>query len=204
MLWSGFVKRTLRKEHTPEGSIFWKALKKMTPNLAAESHMVFTLGEQEIRHEHDAKHDVVEACRTFLCDVVDKSCIRDLAMRLGYLPGDVQDSVYEDYDGTKSVRDEKGCVKGTRIKFPDDGPDCEYEALFDKRPMFDALRMAFLVYGDPMSTASTFIRLLREGGIAEHNDFISCLERWIRATARDLVRKSTLLFLCYILMVRLG
>ena len=44
-----------------------------------------------------------------------------------------------------------GLVRGTRVAFPADGPDSKYAALFDARPEFDDLRLAFLVFSDPQS-----------------------------------------------------
>ena len=35
-------------------------------------------------------------------------------------------------------------MRGTRLPFPADGPTCKYAALFDIRPVFDALRDAFV------------------------------------------------------------
>ena len=49
------------------------------------------------------------------------------------------------YDGAVTY------VRGTREPFPMLGPACKYMALFDDRPMFDALRLAFLVQADPHS-----------------------------------------------------
>ena len=44
-----------------------------------------------------------------------------------------------------------GFVRGTRVAFPADGPDSKYAALFDARPEFEDLRLAFLVFSDPQS-----------------------------------------------------
>ena len=53
-------------------------------------------------------------------------------------------------------------VRGTRDAFPVIGPSCKYTALFDPRPVFDALRRAFLVHADPCLRVHTFQRGLKQ------------------------------------------
>ena len=49
----------------------------------------------------------------------------------------------------ESAKSDAGHVKGTLQPFPVDGPSCKYAAIFDTRPAFDALRLAFLLHADP-------------------------------------------------------
>ena len=52
-------------------------------------------------------------------------------------------------------------VRGTRDPFPLIGPTCRYEALFDVRPEFDALRLSFLISADPRQLIETFVTKLQ-------------------------------------------
>jgi hypothetical protein len=100
--------------------------------------------------------------------------VRSLALCLGYIPAaenfcllsraELDQVIVENKrfscdwllpaysEGARGVR----YVRGTREKFPADGPVSKYAALFDKRTCFNALRYAFLVGADPLSTTKRF------------------------------------------------
>ena len=51
-----------------------------------------------------------------------------------------------------------------RTPFPENGPQSKYSALFDSRLMFDGLREAFMIFGDPASKPMTFLGHLQSQG----------------------------------------
>ena len=83
------------------------------------------------------------------------------------------------YEGLLSAMTEDGKVRGTRTDFPVDGPSCKYIALFDRRPIFDHLRKAFLLHAGVESKPSTFLSLLEMLDIErKHRDFADALRGW--------------------------
>jgi len=90
-------------------------------------------------------------------------------------------------EGARSARDEAGNVRGSSGKiFPQNGPGCKYSALFDPNPSFDALREAFMIFGDPNSKADTFVRLLMQQVAGrKHLTFTRNVQTWIAAATSD-------------------
>jgi len=65
------------------------------------------------------------------------------------------------------------------MPFPADGPGTKYDALFDPRPAFDALRDAFMIYADPEARVTTFLQHLQEQVvIAGDADFVAKVSLW--------------------------
>ena len=92
--------------------------------------------------------------------------IREVAERCGYLPVgvpallDLSDRAFngilysdenQDYQAWLGPPvSEDGFVRGTREDAPEQCPRSKYEALFDNRPIFDAIREDFLKRADPI------------------------------------------------------
>ena len=64
------------------------------------------------------------------------------------------------YEGLLSAMSSDGKVRGTRVEYPTLIPVCKYIALFDERPMFDNLRLAFLLHAGINSKPTTFLTYL--------------------------------------------
>jgi hypothetical protein len=102
------------------------------------------------------------ALREFFTAETEASIISPLAFLLGFIPaaGEYQGCSSAELEQLQAENDGACCsflapaffedaagrpmVRGTRLPFPADGPTCKYAALFDIRPVFDALRDAFV------------------------------------------------------------
>ena len=144
----------------------------------------------------------VIASRSFFVREKEVNLIRPLAEHMSYIPPNARvvhapsglrleqsnvlaESAVE-FEGLKSACTAEGYVRGMRIPFPIDGPSCKYAALFDPRHEFDALREAFMIYGDPASKANTFLKKLQEAlqrrdGSPMISETILALQAWAKA-----------------------
>ena len=117
------------------------------------------------------KKETTLASRAFFRADFEADIIRPLAVRLGYIPPDIDvfqlsEADREHFASTsqpdnfseEAFRD--GFVKGTRLPFPLIGPPSKYMALFDQRAEFDALRLQFLLQADPQVRIESFIAQL--------------------------------------------
>ena len=96
----------------------------------------------------------VRQSRGFFLAQHEALCVRPLAERMSFVPAALQVDVVGGrvrvadaelqrcgaWEGLKPAHGGDGFINGTRIRFPADGPRCRYEALFDARAAFDALR----------------------------------------------------------------
>ena len=126
---------------------------------------------------NEKKATAIAESRIFFDVMQEAPLVRPLAIRLGYLPFDAvilvenealrvnlssSEASSHSCDGAASAHDEAGYIRGTRILFPPDGPQCKYSALFDPRPEFDAIRESFIVQCDPEQQPHTFLKILLE------------------------------------------
>lgn len=169
------------------------------PELAAEARQRVQVGGALDRRAADAKQEALLAARRFFTATNEEACIRPLAIQLGYLGASAQVDVSSQgqvrvrcqgdvavpEEGARSARD-GDYVRGTRLPFPIDGPDCKYSALFDPRSFFDALGGAFIVFADANSQAILFLRLLQERGAAGANAMLfDKVRRWIESASSE-------------------
>ena len=141
ILWDEFVERHLNASSTPESQIFWRSLERHTPILAREAKLVTHNNCTAKADYEQAKIQTKQASRAFFNTDIEVDIIRPLAVRLGYIPADVDvlhlsdaDRAYhasvchEDNFLKEACQD--GFVRGTRFSFPLIGPSCKYSALF--------------------------------------------------------------------------
>ena len=119
----------------------------------------------------------MEASRRFFKRGLEQLIIRQLAVGMQCIPSDVdvfrlteeqRVTLLVGRDDNEFLKDafweENGdrYVRGTqKIPFPNNGPTCNYTALFDKRREFDPLRLSFLTYGDEQSRIHACLRRLQ-------------------------------------------
>ena len=121
------------------------------------------------------QNNVILAGRMFFQPCNEATLIRPIAMYSEFLPDGVEVVLEANgrlrvtnasnfpewtYEGLMSAMSADGKVCGTRVAYPTDGPDCKYSALFDERPMFDNLRIAFLLHAGTESKPTTFLACL--------------------------------------------
>jgi len=83
------------------------------------------------------------------------------------------------WEGLKPAHGDDGFINGTRIRFPAGGPRCRYEALFDARAEFDALRESFMTFA-PESSPRPFFDLARDAlSDGTHTPFLRSLSAWV-------------------------
>ena len=165
------------EEPNNECEIFWRCLYVQNPELAEEAKEL--IQNKHVFHAQleTAKAKTLQASK-LLFSRKTEPIIRHLAVHMGCIPSNVdvlqlsegervalllerddvdflREAFDEDDDGFRHIR---GMYKKP---FPHDGPTCRYEALFDERPEFDSLRMAFLIHGDVNSGINTFLMRLQ-------------------------------------------
>ena len=198
-LWDEFAKPFLSNQASVEGRLFWKALETDAPELAVEARQRFQVSLVMNRDSERAKREALLAARRFFTVANEEMCIRPLAVRLGYLGaatrvdrgshGQLQVTCVHDPTGQKegmcSARDEDGYVRGTkRVPYPVDGPDCKYSALFDPRPVFDALREAFMLFKSSRAPGRLFLNLLQEQAVDDSNEtFRGLVGQWLATSS---------------------
>ena len=164
--------------HSIESKLFWEALIITAPELAIEAQSARQEGIRMSQLLNENKRTAIIESRNFFDVMQEEQVVRPLAVRLGYLPSDAvilvenrtlrvslssSETSSHSCDGVASAHDEAGYIRGTyRIPFPEDGPQCKYSALFDKRSEFDAIRESFIVQCDPEQQPHTFLKILLE------------------------------------------
>ena len=178
-LWDEFLVPVFRKQGSVEGTTFWKALSQEggeCSELLKEAAQVYEANIKQEATANAAKQRVVAASSSFFSDALEEDFIRPIAVELQYIPAnnDVRNSDILGLAQLAHVHpqqsyflqpadDEHGYIRGTRrIQFPLDGPKSMYDALFDSRPEFDALRQTFLVHEDPESRPERFCATLEQ------------------------------------------
>ena len=197
--WNEFTKPVLDDVPSNEGRLFWEALEHVSPEVAMDARRCVQLSQEDDRRAESARAQILIASRSFFTAENEHGFIRSVAVEIGYISattqvslgnngqlvvrGDAQGVAVE--EGLQSASTEDGYVRGLkRVRFPPDGPSCKYSALFDPRPIFDALREAFLVYGDANGRATSFLRHMARLGIHSRNySFMAELEAWTASTA---------------------
>ena len=199
-LWSEFTLPVLRGVPTTEGTFFWESLQEKNPALAVEAQAVFAATQEKRRLHECAKNASIIASRDFFCVEIEENLIRPLAVSRGMLPPDVNPQGMgadglarictenpEACEFLMPARGEDGFIVGTRSIFPPGGPSCKYLALFDARPEFDALRLAFLVFGDPCMEVTALVGHLSDAlvnprttpaAIEKGIEFLEILREW--------------------------
>ena len=156
-----------------EGTCFWNALQRQSPMLAEETTSAYRSHGEALQALEATRVATLVASRSFFQPHVEISYILPLAIQFGYIPANVDVLALGSQelascrvanagcsDFLKSARSDDGFVRGAREPFPDDGPACKYMALFDARPVFDALRLQFLVRADPQSEVNSMMEAL--------------------------------------------
>ena len=113
----------------------------------------------------DAKRILLAASLSFFTHDMETAFILPVAIRLGYVPqGTLATDISlsniariraQDPHASSFLAAAKGTdgyIVGSRDIFPADGPCCKYNALFDPRPHYNAIRFLFLIGGDNSST----------------------------------------------------
>ena len=200
-LWTELAKPILDGHPSEEGHAFWKALTVTSPMLAEEARRCHRESRTSLETYNKIKREAIVASRAFFRPEFERNVVRPLAVRCGYMIADVDlitaangctvslrhASLFRDRfvsPGLERAQTEDGYVKGTRIKFPADGPDCKYCALFDARPEFDALREIFLITADPNSKVDTFLRSANDAGLTTasgpgaNQSFLTKVQNW--------------------------
>ena len=196
--WNEFTKPVLNNVPSDEGRLFWDALARVAPEVAMEARRCVELGRDADRRAESAREQVLIASRRFFTAANEHAFIRSVAVEMGYISATTQVTVENNgqllvrdnagsvavVEGLQSASTEDGYVKGAkRVLFPHDGPNCKYSALFDPRPMFDFLRAAFLVYGDPDLRATSFLRLMEARAVHSGNvSFLADVQAWMATT----------------------
>ena len=88
-LWTEFVVPYMNGVQEPEPRYFWEALEAEAPGLAREAREIHSLNREASVREANMKARIMQASRTFFSLPLEVSIIRPLAMKLGYIPGDV-------------------------------------------------------------------------------------------------------------------
>ena len=146
----------LRGDTSEESQCLVEAMQQQDPSLVAEGEQFMLHNAVDIDRRSSSKRRVLDLCRDVFQFKYKDKLIQPIALRLGFIPGAFfGPSFLEDAAG-------KRLVAGTRTEFPADAPESKFEALFDPRPCFDALRWAFMVAADPLSQVSTFHRCLHD------------------------------------------
>lgn len=174
-LWSEFVIPQLSGRSTSESALFWEALKSTDAELAEETASAFVLLRFAGEESQARMAEALGMSRLFFTPEMDLGCVRPLAEALGYIPWgldvlsvgqeDLEQSRREgdyEYGGLAPAMGADGFVRGTRLSCNDQVPSCNYAALFDGRPMFDAIRVAFMRAADPTMTLNTFTDSLKK------------------------------------------
>ena len=194
-MWVEFAVPHLEGARSVESLAFWASLERHSPDLAAEARNCHAARPALEMRKDSLKRDAVLASRQFFFAEHELLYVRLLAKKLGFVPsnldvhviggrvcvsgGDLQSG--GQWEGLQAARSNDGFIKGTRQVFPFDGPSCRYEALFDARPEFDALREAFMVFA-PDSSPRPFFNFARESGIdVEHDVFFAFLLHGLNA-----------------------
>ena len=196
--WNEFTKPVLNNVPSDEARLFWDALVRVAPEVAKEAKRCVELGRDADRRAESAREQVLIASRRFFTAANEHAFIRSVAVEMGYISATTQVTVENNgqllvrgdagsvavVEGLQSASTEDGYVKGAkRVLFPHDGPNCKYSALFDPRPMFDFLRAAFLVYGDPDFRATSFLRLMEARAVHSGNvSFLADVQAWMATT----------------------
>ena len=163
--WEEFVIAHLKGSASVEADVFWRTLCREEPVVSRDARDQFHHYQQRLQHTQQIKRQVLHDCLRFFTDEL-KPLVHMLAVEMEYLPSSEVgvDLAYvhnQNFEGHGSVCDSSGFIKGSRrVVFPTDGPSNKYEALFDKRPVFDPIRESFLVFGDAHSGPDRIIECL--------------------------------------------
>ena len=195
-LWNEFVVPFLEKRPSIESDLFWESLERVCPDLAVEAESHFHTVRLETEQANNLKSQVRSAARQFFC-ANNEVYVREVARKTGYLNKEVAINVANstvrvmslDTRRTHPCEGTEDAVLGGFVRGSDrqillvDAPHCKYSALFDDRPAFDALREAFLVFGDERSKATLFARTLADvGGVDTNEAFYRKVRAWNEAS----------------------
>ena len=121
----------------------------------------------------DAKRGLLASSLRFFTHDMETAFILPVAILLGYVPQgtlatDISlrsiERIRAQYPHASSflaaAKGTDGYIVGCRDIFPADGPCCKYNALFDPRPHYNAIRYLFLIGGDTSSTVEKFVEAL--------------------------------------------
>ncbi len=152
-------------EESTEAECFVTALSRLQPELLATCLNAVQHTEARVASHARAKAEVISQARNFFTRQNELTYIESLALMLGHVPGEFHSPPYF-LNGAGDP-----LVVGTQQSFPDDGPHTKYEALFDPRTCFDAIRWSFIVSADPRMGVGTFHRLLIQ--LLEHDESLN-------------------------------
>jgi len=192
-LWVEFAVPHLEGRPSIETEAFWSSLERQSPGLAVEARKCYIDRPVLERRKNNLKAVAVTASRQFFNAEDECQRVRPLAIKMGFVPASMEGHMVDgrvcvsgaslqsdgQWEGLQQARGDDGFIKGTRIVFPFDGPSCKYEALFDGRPEFDALREGFMTYA-PQSSPRQFLGLAQESCVdVRHTSFLRSLTSWV-------------------------
>jgi hypothetical protein len=146
--WEEFALTHLKGSASAEADVFWKTMCQRQPNVSRDARDQFHRYQQSLQDSQRIKEQVLDDSLQFFTDR-SKPLVQMLAVEIGFMPNpDVAiDAVHlqsQSFEGHSSVCDSSGFIKGLkRVAFPTDGPMSKFEALFDRRPIFNAIRESF-------------------------------------------------------------
>ena len=179
-LYNEFVRKYFEGNKSVERRIFWSSMEELCPVLAKETRQFYQQCVVREARQVAAKVEALSASREFFVLSQEQAVVRPLAVRLGFVPaGAGLEGNPDEWEGFGSAASVDGFVRGTRQRFPPDGPASKYAALFDRRPIFDGIREAFLIYLDAESTPKTFYKLLQDSRYTDHpQGFVDKVSQW--------------------------
>ena len=167
-LWVDFAVPCMDGRPTEEGNAFWTTLQRRAPELAREARECHAARRVIEKRKDGFKAAAVRQSRSLFVEQQEALCVRRVAERMSFVPAALQVDVvggrvrvadaelhrFEAWEGLKPAHGDDGFINGTRICFPADGPRCRYEAFFDARDAFDALRESFMTFAPESSPAA--------------------------------------------------
>ena len=137
-------------EHNETG-IWWEALPDDVRAACAEHAHIAEAEKQGLAGQR--RQALKDACRMFFTASAEEAVVRRLAVAVGVIPSGVNvlRSGVDGVDRHGWLAPAYEVVQGSlrvcgqhEARFPSDGPDCKYAALFDPRSCFDDLRTSFV------------------------------------------------------------
>ena len=182
--------RHFRGDPTVERNLFVDALRKTAPAVAEKARQKYIQYQNRRQRVQTAKDKVANSSAHFFVLALEPF-IRRLAIDIGYLPGSDEARSDTGFEGSKAASGPDGLVRGTRKSAWDSLEITRYDALFDGRLVFNAIREDLLVFGDSCMTAQfvlhTMARILqsREPLPLEAELFRESLFLWAQAASVD-------------------
>ena len=192
-IWVDFAVPYITGEPSAESRAFWSSLENISPALAVEARSFYHTRSALEDCKFRMKAEALLRSRCLFTADHESLHVRGFAQKLNYLPSELEVHVVAGQvrvskadlqrdgkcEGLQPAHGSDGFIRGTRVAFPDDGPSCKYEALFDQRPVFDALREAFMTFTLGRSP-QPFFNLARDSLVDKcHLPFLSCLAAWV-------------------------